>query len=181
MSPNANSNVIRTCGLALRARENELMRDRMLKGHEINNLHASGQQLVAQLQCALREIDLRRAGDSPTQSTADSPLPADPPIIFEVVESGSGREVISCTEATSTAADAPATKANSHIIPFTCPTRITTVSTTVTQDAQSSPPERAPPLAEQFTGKGERLGGGGRGGDDGDDGNNPDDWNVVDD
>ena len=98
-----------------------------------------------------------------------------------MVESGSGWEVISCTEATSTFADAPAIKANFHIIPLACPTRTTTVSLTVTQDAHSSVPERAPPSAENLTGKGERLGGGGRGGDDGDDGSNPDDWNVVDD
>ena len=119
---------------------------------------------------------LRRAGGSPTQVTADSHLPVDPSITYEVVDSGSCREVISCTEATSAAADAPATKAIPHIIPLIYPTRTMTVSTTVTQDANSSPPERAPPTAEQFTGKGERLGGGGRDGDDGDDGSNPNEW-----
>ena len=39
-------NVTYTCDLELRVRENELIRDRMLKGHDINSLHASGQQLV---------------------------------------------------------------------------------------------------------------------------------------
>ena len=82
---------------------------------------------------------------------------------------------------TFTTADAPATKANPHLIPLTYPTQSVMVSTTVTQAASSSSPERAPPKAEQFKGRGERLGGGGKGGDGDDDGNYPDDWKVVDD
>ena len=42
LATNADSNVTQTCDLALQVRENELMRDRMLKGHEIGILCASG-------------------------------------------------------------------------------------------------------------------------------------------
>ena len=147
----------------------------------MNNLYASGHQLVIQLYCALREIDLRRAGGSPTQVTADSNLPVDPPIIYEVIESGSCREVISCTETTSAAADAPATKATPQFIPLTHACRTMTVSATVTQEADSSPPRRSPPKTEKFTGAGNRLGGGGKYDGDDDDGNNPNEWRVADD
>ena len=74
----ASSTVKHNCDLALRARESELMRERMLKGIEMNDLCASGQQLVAQLQCALREIELSRTRSSLDQLTADSPPPAIP-------------------------------------------------------------------------------------------------------
>ncbi len=181
MATNVDSNVTHTCDLALQVRENELMRDRLLKGHEIGILCASGQQLVAQLQCALREIDLRRAGGTPTQPIADSHLPVDPPIIFEMVESGSGLEVLSCTEVTSMNADAPADEANPHLTLLTYPTQTMTATTTITQTASSSSKDKAPPETERFAGRGERLGRGGKGGDGDDDGNDPEDWKVVDD
>ena len=143
----------------------------------MNDLCASGRQLVAQLQCALREIELPRTRASLDQLAADSPPPAIPPTIFEVVESGSCLEVVSCTDATFSAVDAPAAEANPHIIPVICFSRTAIVTTTTTQVAHSSPPRKAPPAAQKFPGGGKRLGGG-KDGDDGDD-DDPKDWNVL--
>ena len=177
LPPDAMGDVTFKCDLDLRVRENELMRDRVLKGHEINSLCASGQQLVTQFHCALREIDLRRAGSSPTQVTADSHLPVDPSITYEVVESGSCREVISCTETTSAVAAAPATNAGPHTIPITrLACRTHTATSTVTQDSVPDSPPRVPPRTERFTGTGNRLGKGGGDDDDDDDGRKPGGW-----
>ena len=101
-----------------------------------------GQQLVALLKCALREIELSRNRSILARLTADSLPPNATPTIYEVVERGSGLEVVSCTDATSSAAEAPATGAD----PSDCPTlyfgRTVAYTTTTTQVTLSTTPPK---------------------------------------
>ena len=80
---------------ALQARENELVRGRMLIGIKTNDMCVSGQQLAALLQCALREIGMLREGSPLKHTIAKSLPPATPAITSDMLDSGSCLEVMS--------------------------------------------------------------------------------------
>ena len=125
--------------------------------------------MVALFQCALREIELSRERFASNQLTADSLPPAAAPITYEVIDSGSGLEVVSFSDATTSDADVPAAGANT----LHCPTvgfgrtAVITTTATVTQSTQAeASPAKASPSATPFPGGGDRLGGGNNDGDD---------------
>ena len=131
--------------LELQARENELQRERMLAGMKLNGMTASSAQLSVQLQYALREISRLREESLLKAAAADSPppeTPGDPTVA--AANASSCPEVLSYTDAATSAADTPAAGAPSPAATV-IHHRTSIVVTTATSVAKAVTPQRGGP------------------------------------